>query len=311
MPAPRFGVLYSRYFPILRPGDFAAHAEAYRLDSVWASDGPGSPIPSLDPVVTMGSMVHSTERIRIGSCVILVPLRNPGILAKEIASLDAISGGRIDFGIGVGGASAFSSPEAFRAVGIDPRERGARCDESLEVMTKLWSGESISHRGRFFRIEDIAMAPAPIQRPHPPIWMGGTAEGMLRRTARVGQGFVPVAPGSEEYAALWSRIEHHAEAAGRDPSQITRGVHLYYCTGDSRAAAHAKAERSLSARYAREMKLADDGRFALGDVAACVGTLMAYREVGVDYFVFNWAGPTEAVSDEVERLARDVMPQLA
>lgn len=214
MERPEFGVLYSRFFPVILPGEFASTAQALGFDSVWVSDGPSSRRAALDPVVCMASMAHCADRIRIGSSVILVPIRNPAILAKEIASLDVVSGGRIVFGIGVG-VSGMSDRGAYRATSTDPRERGARCDEYLEVMTTLWTGSADRYRGRFFEFDDIEMSPRPVQRPHPPIWAGGDAHGMLRRTARACQGFVPVATGPERYAERmrtrvrldWTRCE--------------------------------------------------------------------------------------------------------
>ena len=119
MAGPEFGVLYSRFFPVISPGEFAFTAQTLGFDSVWVSDGPASRKAALDPVVCMGSMVQCAERIRIGSCIILVPIRNPAILAKEIATLDAISGGRIVLGIGVGG-SGMSDRGAYRATNTGP-----------------------------------------------------------------------------------------------------------------------------------------------------------------------------------------------
>ncbi|MDD9981164.1 MAG: TIGR03619 family F420-dependent LLM class oxidoreductase [Gammaproteobacteria bacterium] len=308
MERPEFGVLYSRFFPIVLPGEFASTAQALGFDSVWVSDGPSSRRAALDPVVCMASMAHCADRIRIGSSVILVPIRNPAILAKEIASLDVVSGGRIVFGIGVG-VSGMSDRGAYRATSTDPRERGARCDEYLEVMTTLWTGSADRYRGRFFEFDDIEMSPRPVQRPHPPIWAGGDAHGMLRRTARACQGFVPVATGPERYAERWRHIERYAAQLGRDPLDITRALHLYYRGADTRTEARALAERSLSERSGRDVEVIDDGRFALGDAEACAETIAAYREVGVEHFVINLACPASDVPAQVERFAHDVLPR--
>ena len=309
MARPEYGVLYSRFFPTVSPGEFASTAQTLGFDSVWVSDGPSSRRAALDPVVCMASMAHCADRIRIGSCIILVPIRNPAILAKEIASLDAISGGRIVVGIGVG-VSGMSDRGAYRATSTDPRERGARCDEYLEVMTTLWTGSANRFRGRFFEFDDVEMSPRPVQQPHPPIWAGGDSDGMLRRTARTCQGFVPVATGPEDYAEKWRCIERYAMERGRNPSGITRALHLYYCGADTRTEACTVAERSLSERSGRAVELLDDGRFALGDAEACAETIAAYREVGVEHFVLNLACPASDVIAQVERFAHEVLPRL-
>ena len=310
MVALQFGVMHSRFYPAIRPDAFAATLEGLGFDSAWVGEGLASPVPALDPVVCMTAMVHATESITVGSSVILLPVHNPAILAKQIASLDALSGGRIVLGIGVGG-SGMSDRGAYEVTDTDERARGARCDDYLEVMIKLWSGEVISHRGRFFQAEDIAMAPTPTQRPHPPIWAGGDAEGMLRRAGRIGQGFVPVAPGVAAYATHWRRIQAHAAQAGRDESALTPALHLYYhCSpGHTPVETHAEAERNLSHRYGHTVALADDGRFAFGDEETCAATIAAYRDVGVRHFVLNLACPIEAVQAELERFATRMLPR--
>ena len=304
-----FGVMYSRFYPVMGPGAFASTLQCLGFDSAWVGEGLASPMPALDPIVCMTSMVSGAEQILVGSCVILVPVHNPAILAKKIASLDVLSGGRIVFGIGVGG-SGMSDRGAYDLTDTDDRARGARCDEYLDVMIKLWTGEVISHRGRFFAAQDIAMAPAPIQRPHPPIWAGGDADGMLRRAGRVGQGFVPVAAGPEDYAAKWSRVERYASEAGRDASHITPAVHLYYhCAPGARAQAQEAAQRNLAHRYGRPVTLADDGRFAFGDEEACAATIAAYRDAGVRHFVMNLACPLAEVEAELEQFAARMLPR--
>ena len=304
-----FGVMFSRFYPHIGPGEFAAMLQASGFDSAWMGEGPASTQPALDPFLALTAMALAAERIRIGSCVVLVPLRNPTLLAKEVATLDILSGGRFVFGIGVG-ASGMADRGAYDITNSDARTRGVRCDEYLDVMIALWRGEPVTHHGRFFGIDGMAVAPRPQQRPHPPIWAGGDAEGMLRRAGRVGDGFVPVAAGPADYAARWERIERHARAAGRDPGAITRALHLYYhCMDADRSAAHADAERNLAARYGHSVSFVEDGRFAFGDADACAETIAAYRDVGVTHFVLNLACPIDAVPAALGRFAEEVMPR--
>ncbi|MGH6953151.1 MAG: LLM class flavin-dependent oxidoreductase [Alphaproteobacteria bacterium] len=309
MARPKFGVIYSRLHPVIAPDAFGREVEAMGYDSVWATDGPVNELPALDPIVAIAGLALGTTRIAVGSCVILSPLRNPVILAKEAASLDVLSGGRLVLGIGVGGSS-LSSPHAFRAVGVAVGERGARCDEGIEIMTKLWSGEHVSHAGRFHRFEDVRMTPVPLQRPHPPIWAGGDAEGVLRRVARACDGFVPIGSGAESYRAHAERIATLARGHGREPAAITRAVHLYFCLARDRGEGRAIAERVLSERYGYPVRLAEDDRFALGSAEDCLETITAYRAAGVEHFIINTVRPLEDVVGEVRHFAERVLPRV-
>lgn len=305
----KVGVIYSRLHPVIAPAEFARKAEAMGYDSVWATEGLVNELPALDPVVAIAGLALGTTRVAIGSCVLLSPLRHPVILAKQIASLDVLCGGRLVFGLGVGG-STLSNPDAYRALGIAVEERGARCDEGIEIMRKLWSGKRVSHAGRFYRFADIAMEPVPLQRPHPPIWAGGAADAVLRRTARVCDGFVPIGSGAQTYRRHWERICAFAAEFGRDPASITRAIHLYSCLAKDRREGHALAERTLSERYGYQVSLPDDGRFPFGTADDCLETIAAYRAAGVEHFVINPVRPLGEVVAEVERFAERLLPEI-
>lgn len=308
MPGPRFGVIYSRLHEIVAPSEFAHLVEQLGFDSVWATEGLVNQLPAIDPIVAMAALAHGCRRITVGSCVILSPLRTPAILAKEIASLDVLSNGRIVLGIAVGGSS-LSNPADYVVSGVDPRERGGRCDEGIEIMKKLWTGESVSHHGQFYNFDDIHMRPAPIQKPHPPIWVGGNADGAIKRAARSGNGFVPVGEGADAYRASWERLEKYAAEAKRGVSEITPAVHLFYCMGDNRDHAHALVERTLNERYGIAVKLENDGRFILGSADDCAKVIENYMAAGVTDFILNTVRPLAEVRADVERFAEKVLPR--
>jgi probable F420-dependent oxidoreductase len=306
---PKFGIIYSRLHPVIAPAEFARKVEALGYDSVWATEGLVNELPALDPVVAIAGFALGTTRVAIGSCVLLSPLRNPIILAKQIASLDVVSGGRVVFGIGVGGPP-LSNPDAYRALGIAVHERGARCDEGIEILRKLWSGKQVSHAGRFYRFHGIAMEPLPLQRPHLPIWAGGEAEGVLKRTARYCDGFVPIGSGAGSYRHSWERISAFAGEFGRDSTTITRAVHLYYCLARDRREGQAVAERTLTERYGYRVSLPHDTRFPFGNADDCLETIAAYRDAGVEHFVLNPVRPLGEVVVEVERFAERLLPEI-
>ncbi|MCH9035797.1 MAG: LLM class flavin-dependent oxidoreductase [Chloroflexi bacterium] len=299
----KFGPLYTRVHYLVGPREFAGMTEEWGFDSLWVPETPVTPEPGLDCFTTLGAFVEHTDRLTLGTCVILVPLRHPAILAKEVATLDYLSGGRIVLGVGVGGASS----AALQVSGVDPRERGARTDEALEIVTQLWTGDTVSHHGRYYHFDDMCMEPAPVQRPRPPIWVGGESEGAMRRTARWGDGYVPARITPAGYHRAIQRIERHAQEIGRDASSITRALHLYFRIGEDREQAERDANEDILKRVGRG--LTGERGCAAGTPDDCARTIQRFISAGVEHFVVNPAcGPPEYVS-QLERFARDVLPR--
>jgi probable F420-dependent oxidoreductase len=174
----------------------ARHAEEAGLESVWTGEHvvlpdprvPPSPSPPqtpfLDPAVALTFVAAQTQRLRLGTGIIILPQRNPLVLAKELTSLDVLSNGRLIFGLGAG----YLEPE-FRALGAPYEERGAVTDEAIEVLKALWTMPKPEYRGRHFSFAGIDAQPRPVQRPHPPIIVGGGSQRAARRAARAGNGW--------------------------------------------------------------------------------------------------------------------------
>ncbi len=176
-----FGVCLPQYGRDVSVADLravAADAEAMGFHSVWVSDHVITPEhmhASIGPVffdafVVLSHVSAMTERVRLGTTVMVAPYRNPVVAAKIISSLDSLSGGRVILGVGAGGA-----PDEFAALGVPESQRGARTDEYLAAMIELWTTDPSSFRGRFVNFEGVRFAPKPVQTPHPPIWVGGRA----------------------------------------------------------------------------------------------------------------------------------------
>lgn len=203
----KIGIFSTFMSPIATPSmirDFGRRAEDLGLDSIWMGEHvalfdrntfpyPSSkdgriPVPEgggmLDVTATFGFLAGATSRIRLGTGVALVPQRNPIYTAKEICTLDWLTEGRIDFGIGVGW-----NKEEVEACGYRWEDRGARCDEFLEVMRRLWTEEVVDFHGKWVNFETCRLDPKPIQKPHVPIIVGGYADAALRRAVRFGAGW--------------------------------------------------------------------------------------------------------------------------
>ncbi|HLK11421.1 MAG TPA: LLM class F420-dependent oxidoreductase [Candidatus Binatia bacterium] len=172
--------------------------------------------PFLDVATTLAWVASCTGRVRLGSAVVVLPYHHPITLAKAVATLDVLSRGRVLLGVAGGWLR-----EEFALLGIPFRERGARTDEAIALVRALWSEERVTFHGRWHDLADAAFFPKPIQRPGPPIWIGGGSPAALRRAGRLGDGWIAVPrPDVSALAADVATIRRHAEAAGRDPRTI-------------------------------------------------------------------------------------------
>jgi probable F420-dependent oxidoreductase len=186
--------------------------ELARQDSAYPY-APDGKLPEMieggmgEPLIALSFLAAHTTRIRLGTGVLILPQRNPVYLAKEIATLDRLSRGRIDLGVGIGWQR-----EEFAACGVDWEARGRRADEYLQVLRALWCDDPARFEGRFWQLPDCRQVPGPVQRPHPPLHIGGESDAALRRAARHGQGwlgYLPVAAARERIARLERLLAEH------------------------------------------------------------------------------------------------------
>lgn len=206
----------------------ATAAEAAGFDSLWTAEHvvlpeprtPESPVPAstalLDPAVALAHVAGHTRSIRLATGIIILPQRNPVVLAKELASLDVLSGGRLVFGLGAG-----YIPKEFAACGIPFAERGPRTDEAIAVLRDLWMSERPRFEGRFFRYADIDAHPRPLQKPHPPIVVGGMSPPAFRRAVAHGDGWYGFALDPDATARCLEGLRAATEAVER-PAALGR-----------------------------------------------------------------------------------------
>jgi probable F420-dependent oxidoreductase len=171
--------------------------------------------PVLDVPTTLAWAAAVTKHVRLGASVMVLPYHEPVALAKALTTIDVLSGGRLMVGVASGWLR-----EEFDLLGVPFHERGARTDEYLAVLRALWTEERVTFRGRFVRLEETAFFPKPIQKPHPPIWIGGASAAAFRRVARLGDGWLAVPRSPADLADDVAAIRREAEAAGRDPLRI-------------------------------------------------------------------------------------------
>ncbi len=233
----KFGLAYANTIPFTDPApatDLVVAAEEAGFESVWTVEHviwpheydsvypyhpsgkmPGTPeVPIPDPVVWLTWVAAATSRIRLGTGVMILPLRNPLVLAKQLATLDHLSGGRMELGIGAGWLE-----EEFDAVGVPFEGRGRRVDEMIDAMRALWGGGSASFSGEVFSFRDVALNPKPFAGSIP-IVVGGQSQAAIRRTVARGDGFYPGPDSLDELERIVAALQAECEAAGRDPSEI-------------------------------------------------------------------------------------------
>jgi probable F420-dependent oxidoreductase len=205
-------------------GAMVDRLEALRFDSLWLSERISGPAP--DPLVALAVAAGRTERLKLGTSVLVVPGRNPVILAKEMATLDVLSSGRFLPAVGLG----LVDPVEQQAFGVPREGRGRRLDEALALMRALWSGEPVTHHGEFFSVEGVRVLPRPLQE-QVDVWLGGIAPTELRRVGRIGDGWLPSFCSPQDVADAIPVIEAAAADAGRVPDPEHYGVLITYCDG--------------------------------------------------------------------------------
>jgi probable F420-dependent oxidoreductase len=304
----RFGIQVPHRPELLGP--VATRAEALGFDSVWIGDHVAFHNPTLDSLGALGYVAALTRRVRIGSCVYLLALRHPAIAAKQVASLDVLSGGRVVFGVGVGG----EFPKEFEAAGVPHRERGARVDEGIAVCRALWGPSPASFEGRFTRFADVALEPKPIQPGGPPIWIGGRSDAALRRAARLGDGWVSYLVTPERFRTSLEKIDAFAREARRplDPGGRFEPAHLLFTVvDDDPETARVAAARHLTRQYNQPFDELARKYCLLGPPAACLERLAQFEAAGVRTFVVHFTVPVERILEQLERFGTEVLPRVS
>ncbi len=274
--------------------------EESEVDSIWLSERLASRQPALEPLTAIAAIAGRTQRLKFGMNVVLLPLRDPLVLAKECATIDYLSGGRLLPAFGVGAANA---PE-WRATGREPRGRGAVADEMLELIARLWAEEEVTHEGAHFRYEAASIAPRPVQQPLP-LWIGGSSEAAIARTARLGSGWLAGIQTAAQVAPVVAGIKAKAAAEGRtiDADHYGAGFPFRFGSWDDSAVTRtAKAYARFAALDPREL-------FAVGSANEIVARAQEYVACGISKFVLRPLADSDTDAyAQTQRLIEDVLP---
>lgn len=291
-------------FPFEGPRDFwrwIELCEAGGIDSFWQSDRLVSRQPQLESITAMAALAGATSRLKFGMSVTVVSYRDPLVLAKECATIDYLSGGRLLPAFGVGPDSA---PE-WRATGIPTQRRGARADEALTLMARLWSEEEVSFDGEFYHYEGVSIAPRPLQQPLP-LWIGGSSPAAVRRTARLGTGWLAGIQTADQVAGVIAAIRKASEEAGRplDPEHYGAGFPFRFGSVDDTV-----VQRTARAFAAFSPDLDTARYLTAGGAEAILGRIAEYRAAGVTKFILRpMAESAEDLLEQTRRLEAEVLP---
>ena len=291
-------------FPFSGPRSFWRWVEMLEdggVDSLWQTDRLISSEPILEPMATMAALAGGTDRLKFGMNVVVLPFRDPLVIAKQCATIDVLSNGRLLPAFGVGRDVA---PE-WRASGKDPARRGAKADEALEILTRLWGEEHVTFQGEHYQFEDATISPRPIQQPLP-IWIGGSSKAAIRRTARLGSGWLSGVQSPKQVAPVVAAIREASAEAGRPIDDDHYGAGFAYRFGDWDDPIVQRTAAGLS-------RVADAGDprdyIAVGDAAAILRRIDQYKAAGISKFVLRPLTENEdEVFDQTQRLIETVLP---
>ena len=287
--------------------DYGVRVEALGYDSVWVWDhillGVSPNFPVVDSLTVLTGIAARTTRIKLGTGVLVLPLRNPVVLAKQLASMDQLSEGRLIMGLAAGWYK-----REFDAVGVRFDRRGRIMDESLEILNRLWTEEKVDGDYTYHKLSAVVMYPKPAQQPRMPILIGGYVDKVLQRAAVAGDGWLTYFYTPADFTKSWTKIRGFAKDAGKDPDTLLNASQLPIRVGASKQAVQDDMMDWLNKEWdfpshsdcKRESAI-------MGSVDECVAQLREHLAVGVQKIIFV---PYKYQPDQVEIIAHEIIPRL-
>ena len=291
-------------YPFAGAGDYwrwVDLCEAGGIDSIWQTDRLVSKTPILECMTVMAALAGRTRRLRFGMNVVSLALRDPVLLAKQCATIDVLSEGRLLPAFGIGSPLG---PE-WTALDIDTKTRGRRTDESLEIIARLWREESVDFQGRHYKLAGASISPKPVQ-PDLPMWIGGSSDAAVRRTAKYGTGWQGGGETIEDAIRTVAAIKKALPEAGRSIDEDHYGASFPYYFGAPNDPVVGRAMDAYAKRTGRDPKR----QFAVGDANTILDRVGEYVAGGVQKFILRPIGPGEQVLTQTKLLIEQVLPQV-
>jgi probable F420-dependent oxidoreductase len=272
------------------------------VDSIWLSDRLSSPAPVPEVMTTLAAIAARTTRLKFGPSVVVLPYRTPVVAAKEMATVDWLSQGRLFPAVGVG----VELPREFDASGVPFSERGRRTDEAIRVIRLLWTQDEVTFQGDFYKLDRVSILPKPWQTP-PPIWIGGKSEAAMRRTARLGDGWIPSFITPDEMRVGIQKVQGLAAAAGRHVPEDHFGTLVNYALADSEAAALAMAQPFIPRGRVDEATMRQCTAF--GPAGRLLEKVEEYVKAGASKFILRPLCPPDRMLEQLALVAEHVCPE--
>jgi probable F420-dependent oxidoreductase len=290
-------------FPFAGAGDYwrwVDMCEQGGVDSIWQTDRLVSKQPILECMAVMAALAGRTRRLRFGMNVVSLALRDPVLLAKQCATVDVLSEGRLLPAFGIGSPLG---PE-WTALDIDTKTRGRRTDESLEIIARLWREDSVDFEGRHYRLRGASISPKPVQ-PDLPMWIGGSSDAAIRRTAKYGTGWQGGGETLEDAIRVVAAIKKALPEAGRSIDRDHYGASFPFYFGSP----DATVTKAMDA-YAKRTGRDPYKQFAVGDAETILERVGQYVAGGVEKFILRPVGSGEQVLAQTRLLIDKVLPQI-
>ena len=296
------GLAWVNPAPLTKPENvvnFAKKCEAMGCHSMWTIDRIA--YDNLEPLTVLAAAAGATQKIRLGTSVLLGNLRHASHAAKIVSTLDFISNGRVTLGLGFG-----SRENDYKAVEIPFEHRGSRAVEQVQLMKRLWTEDSVTFKGKFYNVENLSVGPKPIQKPHPPIWTGGSAEVALKRAGSWADGFICGSSAIPEFPSTWEKIAAYARVAGRDPNRI-RKAGLTFMAIDEDQSKAVKTVEDYVMRYYGRLRADVANTSLVGAPAAIVERVGAFLSRGLDTLIIGVADPDPR---QLDLFGEKVLPKI-
>ena len=310
-----FGYLLPTREVIMAPGapDFASminlaeRAEGFGFDSVWCGDSVLAR-PRLEAISTLAAIAGRTKRVKLGTAVFLPALRNPVVLANEVANLDIVSQGRVIFGVGIASKTPTVEKE-FDACGVSFRHRVSIFEECVTIMRQLWTEPEVNFQGRHFQLDGVSLGLKPVQKGGVPIWMAASAEKPQRRMLKMGDGWFPNATSPEAYTEGWHQIKTLANESGRQAGQLHKALYTTVNINEDKTQADKEMREFIEGYYNMPFEnMARTQSVFTGNIQDVIGWLKSFVDVGVQTIVIRFGSPDQ--SSQLELCGKEVLPKL-
>ncbi len=297
----KIGLAFVNPAPLTKPAyviNFAKKCEGMAIHSLWIIDRVA--YDNLEPLTVLAAAAGATEKIRLGTSVLLPALRHPTLLAKTVVTLDFVSNGRLTLGVGFG-----SRENDFSAAEVPYEGRGSRAVEALQLIKRIWSEDDVTYQGKFFDVQHLTIGPKPVQKPIP-IFTGGSAEIALKRAGTWANGYICGSSAIAEFPAVWDKIAGYAAAAGRSPSEIEKASLAFMAINDDKAKA-VKSVEDYTMRYYGRIRTAVEPVSIVGSPDQCVEKIHYFFSKGLDTLIIGVADPDPR---QLDLFAQKVLPKV-